>query len=131
MSSYNRENKRCTHLTSQGDIISKPYRIRRITHQALYASPQPTISVMWALSHMWSISNTSPHMWATPYPRTTFSSNTMFGRDNSSHNHPVGPLVWTNPRIMSVDLHTHLMRFTLSQNHKKLGGLPTKHYASP
>ena len=63
----------------------------------------------------------------------------MLGRDNSSHNHPVGLLVWTHPRgthglgptnlrVMSVDLHTHLMRFTISQNHMVLGGLPIKYY---
>ena len=48
------------------------------------------------------------------------------GRDNSSHNHPKGPLVWIhpqgtrrlepiNPQVMSIGLHTHLIRFNLSQ----------------
>ena len=30
----------------------KPYGIKRITHQALYASPQPNILAMWDIPHM-------------------------------------------------------------------------------
>ena len=44
----------------------------------------------------------------------------LLGRDNSSHNHPVGPLVWTYPRSISV--------FSFSENHMVLRGLSTKYY---
>ena len=63
----------------------------------------------------------------------------MLGRDNSSHDHPTDPLMWihpqgtrglgpTNPQIMIVDLHIHLMGFILSKNHMILGRLPIKYY---
>ena len=46
----------------------------------------------------------------------------VLGRDNSSHDHPMGPLVWihsrgiyglgpTNPRVMSIDLHITFDKF--------------------
>lgn len=56
----------------------------------------------------------SPYMWATiSNSRITFGSNTMFGYDNSSHNLLMNPLGWTHTWLISVDLHTHLMNFTL------------------
>ena len=55
----------------------------------------------------------------------------MFGSDNSSHDHPMGPLVWihpqgtrglgtTNPRVMSVYLHTTHEEFRSFPNHMVL-----------
>ena len=38
-------------------FFPKPYGIRRIAHQALYASLQSNILAMWDLPHMWRISN--------------------------------------------------------------------------
>ena len=56
----------------------------------------------------------------------------LLARDNSSHNFHRGTLVWTrethgleptNPRVKSVDLHIHLVRFIISQNHMVIGRL--------
>ena len=54
--------------------------------------------------------------------------------DNLSHNQLMDLLMWThsqgtrglgaiNPRVMSIDLHTYLMEFTIYKNHMVVGGL--------
>lgn len=50
--------------------------------------------MMWDLYHMWNISITPIHMWATSYLRTNVGSDTMLDRGNSSHNHFVGTSMW-------------------------------------
>lgn len=50
-------------------------------------------------------------------------------RDTLSHNHLIGSGVGpTNPRVISVELHTRLIKFSLFQNYMVLERLPTKYY---
>ena len=110
----------------------KPYGSTKFSSSNIYTNPQPTILSMWNLvSYVKYFQHSLSHV-SHIIPRTIFRSNTILVHDNSSHNLTGALLVWTQdtheleptiPRVKSVDLHIHLIRFIVSQNHMIGGSL--------